>query len=328
MGAPITRADIREAVRRRGKVDPKDTFILDSIDDFVNQRYLSVSTEMKWRWLKLQREIKIHGKYETGTVTVANDDRAITGAATSWTEDMKGRFIKIAGENTIFEILDINESTQVMNLSERVQRASGSGLAYTMFQPEYGLFPDLDYIDEVWHDHTPRNVGVEPIDFNEYTRLISLNQMDEGKCDFYTREGFKDSEWVEIGQYIVGHDFIGCKSSYRISLFPPVADEDYILRISYVRKVDILESDGDEPLMPVNDRWVLVYGALADYYDMQGNETSMAFWNQEFDKGLKRMMKDNRDTDEKLKFVVGDRWRKDGRRVSPSRYDLGVFFDK
>jgi len=326
MGAPVTLANIREAVRERGKVDESDTFILDSIDSFINQRYLNIATEQKWRWLIEQRDIKIEDAYTTGTVDVTNDSRTLTGTATAWTTNMVGRHLTIAGDDTIYEVISRPSATSIQ-LSERVQRATGTGLAYNMFQSEYGLWPDLDYIDEVWHDSRPREVTVKPLGYSEYIQKSALDPNRSGKADFYTKEGVAPYEGVPIGEFVIGHDFIGQPDSYKLALYPLIADADYVLHVTYVRRVDPLINDSDEPLIPKMDRWILVYGALADFYDQQGNETSMQFWNNEFDKGLKRMMRDYHDTDDKARLVVQDKWRRDSRRLSPSRWDLGTFFD-
>ena len=139
--APRTKSEIRESVRVRGKIGADDTATLTAIDGFVNQRYLNVSTETKWRWLKEKRDIKIVTSYTTGTVAVTNDSREVTGTSTTFTEEMEGRFIKISGDDQYYLIV-ARISDTIIQLSERVIRTTTTGLSYEIFQGEYGLWPD------------------------------------------------------------------------------------------------------------------------------------------------------------------------------------------
>lgn len=323
--APRTKAEIRDAVRRRVKGDSSDTFLLDSIDGFVSQRYAKVCGSANWRWLKEYRDLRIPAEYTTGTVSVTNASREVTGAGTTWDADFVGRFFEVQGDDTVYQIVGRNSSTQIQ-LSERVMRTTGSSLTYRIYQSEFGLWPDCDRVDEIWHEHLSRKQPLQAVTPDEYTELISRFPDDREKAVYYTRLGNKDYEGDPIGQFIIGYSFIGTPPAPRIAVYPRRPDEAYNLHISYIRKVDFLSDDTSQPLLPENERWVLVEGALSDTYAMLGNETAADFWNKRFEESVARMRRDNEATDNVAKLIVPDRWRK--RRINAAEYDLGTWFDR
>ena len=324
--APQALSDLRSGVRRRAKVASDDTNSNTAIDGFINERYLRVSTSYKWRWLQKERDIRIFDEYTTGTVTVTADARTVTGSGTTWTDAFEDRYIKISGEDTYHRIVSRNSTTSIV-LAERIERATASLLTYSIFQSDYGLWPDCEQVDEIWHDSSPTRVTVKPVGPREYSQLVSMRPDDSGKANVYTRYGYKPYDNVRIGDFVVGYDFVGAPETYKIALFPRVPDEDYTLHVRYIKKVTLLTDDTDTPLMPVEDRWILVYGALADYYGMQGDATMMDFWNKEYEKALRKMQGDQDDSDDRARMVVPGMWSMT-RRPSPGRYDLGDYFDK
>ena len=155
--SPKTLASIREAVRVRAKVGTGDTFSLDAIEGFINQRYFNIATETKWRWLVFQRDIQIIQKYTTGTITTLDNSRTITGAGTTWNTNeavRAGDFIRIATDEEVFQIIGVTDDTTI-ELSERVNRVAGrrlarglSGEAFDEWDNQYG---DVNE----WHQSDP-----------------------------------------------------------------------------------------------------------------------------------------------------------------------------
>jgi hypothetical protein len=58
-----------------------------------------------------------------------------------------------------------------------------------------------------------------------------------------------------------------------VRLYPSLSDEALSLHVSYIKRSPPLENDTDEPLIPLKDRIVLVYGALAASWDRERNES-------------------------------------------------------
>ena len=323
--APRTKAEIRDSIRRRVKGDSSDTFLLDTIDGFVSQRYAKLCSETSWRWLKDYRDILVPAEYTTGTVTVVAESREVTGLGTTWNADFVGRWMEIQGDDTVYKIVGRNSAT-VVQLSERVDRASAATLTYRIYQAEFGLWPDCDHVDEIWHDHLSRRHTVRAVTPDEYADLVSIDPDNSGKAQLFTRLGNKNYEGDPVGQDIIGYSFIGTPLGPGLAVYPRRPDERYVLHVSYIRKVDFLSADTDQPLIPENDRWVLVEGGLSDTYAMLGNETATAYWNKEYEKSVARMRRDNEETDNTARFIVPDKWRRS--RPSTAEYDMGTWFDR
>ena len=327
---PKTLDDIVEAVRQRAKIATDDTDHINSIKAFVQQRYFNVSTETKWRWLHNVKDFKIVAKYTTGTVSVTNDSAVVTGVGTTFIGSMVGSKITISGEDTIFTIITFSSSTRI-TLSERVQRSTTTGLSYTIYKNEFLLWPELDQIENIWHEFYNFNSygKVYPISNDEMVSLTTERNASSGKAQYYTIDKNDNYAGAVLGTFFLGSDLLGNAATNKVLLiYPPIPDEAYIIHVRYTYSVAPLTSGISEPLLPLNDRWVLVYGALSDYYDQAGDKTSASYWNNEFEKGMRRMIRDNDDTDDKAKLIVVDRWRNNNRTLSPRNSDLGSYFDR
>jgi hypothetical protein len=72
-------------------------------------------------------------------------------------------------------------------------------------------------------------------------------------------------------------------------VFPSKFNQDTTLNISYVQEVSPLNLDADEPLLPIEDRILLVYGALKQAWMRERNENMAAINSQLFEKKLADM---------------------------------------
>ena len=81
--------------------------------------------------------------YETGTVTVANGSKTVTGLLTVWTSAMVGRKIRIAGESAYYRIAAFVSSTEI-TLEVVYQGSLTSGNTYSIYKDEYKLPADCD----------------------------------------------------------------------------------------------------------------------------------------------------------------------------------------
>jgi hypothetical protein len=83
----------------------------------------------------------------------------------------------------------------------------------------------------------------------------------------------------------------GAFEQYRnLIVYPAINDKKTILKVSYTKEVRPLVGDTDEPLIPVSDRVVLVYGALKQAWaSIKRQDTDSARNAMLFDAKLKRM---------------------------------------
>ncbi len=91
--------------------------------------------------------------YETGTVEVTQDSKAVVGTGTSWTSDMEGMPFRVNEFPTTYTIAEVTDSTN-LTLKENYQGNTGSGKSYKI-APEGSLLiqsrptPDDRYFVEI-----------------------------------------------------------------------------------------------------------------------------------------------------------------------------------
>ena len=319
--------DLYEGVLRRIKLPTSQADALAACKDFINSRYNEIAYRQKWRWRKERRDIKIEAKYSTGTISVVNGSREITGTSTAWDANKKGWWLRITGEDEAQEVVAINAITQVAILASEFIGTTNTEATYTMFKFEYGLFPDCEELDLAWHDK--RNKPMELVSHREIIEAMARNPELEGQPIACSVSGFKNYQGQPLGSFLLGYDFLSSSTSKNLKLlvFPHIPDEDYILHISYMKKITPLDADADEPLIPVEKRQILVYGALADMFSRERRDETAAFWERKFGDELKTMENDSEFTDDRPRLMAGGVWRNNKRMLHPEDGDLGRYFD-
>lgn len=81
--------------------------------------------------------IPMAAPYETGTVTVTQDSKTITGSGTTWTRDMEGSFFQV-GTNEPYEIITFTSTTS-LTLAIPYQNDTASAQTYTIYKRFYDL---------------------------------------------------------------------------------------------------------------------------------------------------------------------------------------------
>jgi hypothetical protein len=123
---------------------------LDEIKAVINDAYeklLAYKQAMDWQ--KRDGVIVTKASYTTGTVTVTQGDRTITGAGTTFTRDMVGQKIQITNSaDTLDPANDVYRITAFVSATELTIDigyipADGSGLSYEVFYDTYVLPPDF-----------------------------------------------------------------------------------------------------------------------------------------------------------------------------------------
>lgn len=299
-----TFGDIISAILRRCKLSSDDTDAIDAIKEFINTRNQEICTgpDAKYSWLYENRDLIINARYSTGTVAVTNGSRVVQGTSTVWTNAFLGRKFYISSASMdIYTIIAIDTVNQKLFLSADYQGSTVSGSAYFIYQDEYGLWPDLDDIESVYHDYYQSTLT--PISSDQMDQLHIERRLTEGWASHYTVSGMKSYEGVALGKMVLGYDFLGAPDSLAMTIFPSIYSQSYVMHVKYAKKVPELVDDGDEPLVPIKYRNILVYGAASDYLAMQ-NDTMAGFFNSKYEQILQRLRADIKDTSNKTRIVA------------------------
>lgn len=79
-------------------------------------------------------------------------------------------------------------------------------------------------------------------------------------------------------------------------LYPAITSSRITLNVDYIKEILPLENDSDEPAIPLQDRFVLVYGALARQWDKLGNDAKSAKNDARYREKLAKMAGKLQDT--------------------------------
>lgn len=294
-----TLADIRNAAINRVKGDAGDDATVNFFNEAINTRYRTICSRKKWKFLRVtNRSLKLPIKYTTGTITISNGSRSVTGTGTAWTSDMRHRWIKPSSTDNSYRVVQVVSATSLIIASPLVESTITNG-QYKLYQSELALFPDLEDIDDIRIDGKPWLI--EPVGPSEVSRLRQKHADREGAPFKYTIEGQSVYPGVLMQSFVMGYDFLGSGLTKAISLFPHIPDQDYTIHIPYKRKVSVL-ADSDEPLIPIEHRHVLLYFAMSDWYMKDRQDQTGKYYEALGKDELREMETKFLDTDDYLEF--------------------------
>jgi hypothetical protein len=283
--------DIQDAVIEQAKADSTDTAVRNKIKRLINIRYVNISYKRKWTWRTKSRDIRIHAKYTTDTVVFTNGSREVSGVGTmAFTDAMVGRSIIRTSDNQIYEIISVDETANVAKLSVYYNGTStgASGASYTIFQYKYGLFPDFDAPVKISHNYYRTEMRIHPP--REIADYINRFPTQEGKAYRYTIDGYKSYDGIPLGPMVMGYDYLGIPNSLQLQIFPHIPDEEYFLHIDFAHTVKEMDADDDEPIIPRDNRSILMYAALADFFAKEDDPTTVNYYMSQARDELTKMM--------------------------------------
>lgn len=106
--------------------------IIRAQEDFVNYG--------DWSFLEQYTDrvyIPIAAPYTTGTISVTQDSKTVTGSGTTWTKDMEGSFLAI-DEAEVYEIRSFTSTTSI-DLAIPYQNDTASAQTYSIYKRFYNL---------------------------------------------------------------------------------------------------------------------------------------------------------------------------------------------
>lgn len=324
--ATKTFQNIYEDVLGRMKIPTTDETALADCKRFINSRYENLAFRRKWRWRKKRWDLKIESKYITGTLSVTNGSRQMTGVGTAFTANHVNWFIEVSGRDEVLEILAIDTGTQVLTMSSEFTGTTSASVGYKAYKNEYGLPPDCEEIDLVWHDHYKNPIDIAS-PYDVFNAIIS-NPGQEGYAKGCTVSGFKGFLGAKLDEFLLDHDFLmsTAESDNKLILYPHIPAENYTLHVMYIRTLTTLVNDSDEPWLPVEKRHVLCWGAYADMLYRERLDDTAGTWDAKYELLVKEIESDDEYTEDRPQLIVGGSWWRRQRTISPSDGDLGTLF--
>ncbi len=260
---------------------------------FLNERYRKVAMHKKWDWRAVVRVLQLRAKYTTGTASVTNGQRRVTlSAAATVDETFKDRKFYVSGDTRTYQVISVSStSNRTLELDVPYQGTTNATATYALYSNRYGLWPDFADDYQCFVPGTP-----EPLDNwtpSEMDAEVRKGLSFEGSApDAYTIvAGLEYYGPVMGNNFIMGYDFMGKPVTQALEIFPwPQADTT--LEVRYGQQIEDMVNDEDTPLMPEEKRFVLVAGALADFYETERNLQMMSYWNKKYEDLLAAMTTD------------------------------------
>lgn len=101
----------------------------------------------------------------------------------------------------------------------------------------------------------------------------------------------KQTTTADAGITLLLADNRGTDETYRdILIHPAIDDQNHLVHVNYIKNVKPMEADSDEPVLPIEDRIVLLYGALHKAWSRERNTEEAARNRQLFVAKLSLML--------------------------------------
>jgi len=290
-----------------GSVQDRD---LNFIKGSLNEHNIRISTERNWSWRKFDRDYVFNTAITTGTVAVTNNSRAVIFTGLTLDNSHVGKSFKVSGTSTLYRIIGVNIGTSTAYLSTSYVGSTNASATFKIYNYEFPLPPDCDKIVQINYDF-PVNGLYGPREVN-YTSNLEFNRSLSSGMDFryapaiYTRDGKISADSLPpLDVMLLDYDFLGgdvFDKVDKLRVFPIEPDIARVLHINYSVQVENMAEDNDVPLMPVDNRWVLVNFALADWFSVRGQNSSADRLLIKANNMLREMRNEHESTDPAPKF--------------------------
>lgn len=280
------------------KIPLDDVEFLEAIKDSINMRYEDIASRKKWKWVRDRADFRIQLKHTTGTINATQNSREITGVGAAFVDDHVGWFFRADGSNDVYQVVGVDTAAQTIDLSTSFAGDSITGGSYELFQYMLGLPPDCKDIDLIWHDY--KRSPVEMCSPREFVDRAVSNPYREGKAELVTMSGFKQYEGPDLGDFILGYDFLGgTANDQKLLVYPLITDKPYILHVEYIKRIEPLINDSDEPIIPPDRRYILYLGALADMFYRERNDAMGDKYEMKYERKIVDMESDTMTTSDR-----------------------------
>lgn len=229
-----------------------DTTSKNRIKRIINSIYLDEVVPFKrWHWLKghVQREHKPY--YGSGTCTVTPDSTTVTlsSAPSVASGSRAGYKFAVNGFSEIYEVSTHTAGSATLVLTSPYTGSVSTTAAFKIWTEDINLPTDARETTEIWHDFM--NENMEAVGNDEFRKRQAVDRKYENRPYCYTTYDYNSDTAVESARYRL------------VKIYPAIYPNSTTLKIDYVKEATALDLDADEPLMPIEDRIVLVYGALS-----------------------------------------------------------------
>lgn len=296
--------DIYESVLEELKIPSTDTTALARVKRNINAVYVNEVAPFKnWPWLRKRKDIVHAQYYNTGTLNITNGSTSVTASATI-AASKANYFLSVEGYEEIFVISAHTAGSASITLSSAFTGTTNTAASYKIWTDRVNLPTDARETVSIHHDfksYPMKGRGAQKLD-----ELMRVDPKLEDRPEYYSTDDYFDPS---------SGDAETETDRYRqVRVYPSIYNEDTTLHVTYIQEVDELDADGDEPVMPIEDRIVLVYGALKSSWARERNPEMSADNERKFKEKLALMAGRYEDSTDHPTLTVDDFYMRSRRR--------------
>ncbi len=276
-------SDIVTAVTNELKIPLTDSLTVNRIKFDINMTYRDeVVPFKKWYWLLKKTKVIHQNFYGTGvTVNTVNNSTTITLSSSPDVSlgSFAGQYFSTNQFDEIYDVATHTAGSTTVVLSSPFLGPSETLASFKIWNDQIALPQDLREVQSMYHQRITTNMS--GVGFKEFREIVTElpKQMD---FPFY----FHVNEFTDL---VHPDDELDSERFRYARLYPSISQTPVTIDIDYIKKVSPLVDDGDEPLMPIEDRIVLVYGALSKAWSRERNPEEASRTYQLYQAKLARM---------------------------------------
>lgn len=288
-------ADIYTAVLEELKIPSSDTVEVARVKRDINSIYINeVVPFSRWKWLEGFTTVKVPQVYQDGSADATFGSTTITlsTAPSSTLGSFKNKIFSVDSSAETYIITAHTAGSATLTIDHAFNGTTNDTSPFKIWSDWVSLPTDLRETVEIWHDFDRQPLSARGL--QEFRKLQNATRKTQGRPIFTYTGDFVDPT--------PDTDETESDRVRALWVHPAIFTSATNLHVSYIKEVPALEDDGDEPVMPIEDRIVLLYGALARAWRRQRNpEASVENFNL-FQNKLARMAGKVEDSFDKPSF--------------------------
>lgn len=280
--------DIYEMTAEILGIQTGDTVALDRIKRAINVAYEHrIVPHKRWRWLYGSTAVThavYYGKDAGLTAIVTPDSATVTlnQAPQIGLGSFVGQRFSADSFGEVYTVTAHTAGDTAITLNTTFKGALSSTAAFKIWKDQIELPTDCRETVDVWHNRSA--VKMAGVGLQELREIMQRQPKAEGFPIWYNTFDYSTTDGVEATR------------QRQLRMHPTLVSETVTINVEYVREVSALDLNSDEPLLPREQRILLVYGALAQLYDsfMQDPERA-AYYDNKFEAMLGKIGNDQQD---------------------------------
>lgn len=143
-------SDIVQRVAENVGLQPSNTTHQTLAQGWVNRAYLDFNGKFAWPWLRDRYSLNTVLNETTGTVTVTNGSRTVTGSGTAFSSDHVGRmFLLRSRADKQYRIISVTSATELV-LEQPYNETTEIGETYIIWKKYYTLASEINNLEDLF----------------------------------------------------------------------------------------------------------------------------------------------------------------------------------